>query len=118
MRQSDSEIDKNPSFLNSHNFEFLETLQKRFQEDPTNIDSSWQKYFESIQKDPQSEQKETSPSWHRTDWPPIPLSESMPPTEQSSFHELKEKISKKATEHGLTIDEQQLKQAVLDSFVL
>ena len=39
------------SYLFGHNATFIESLYKKYQEDPNNVDASWQNYFRNFQDD-------------------------------------------------------------------
>ena len=67
-------LKKDDSFLDVSSLAFIETLFKKYLEDPSCIDRSWLVYFNSInfKKEHTSEQFKR-PSWKRSDWPLTPI---------------------------------------------
>ena len=117
--QSSNEQFHNESFLQGHNAEYIEQLQARFANDPSSVDESWQQFFRALGEEPNAARAEAAgPSWGRMDWPPIPnddLTAALDGQWAAEPAKVGEKIKAKATEIGVSITEEQVKQAVLDS---
>ncbi|MER5170896.1 2-oxoglutarate dehydrogenase E1 component [Thioclava sp. GXIMD2076] len=108
------------SFLQGGNAEYVEQLYARFANDPASVDAAWADFFRQLQDDEASVKKSASgPSWERSDWPSAAPSEIMGAlTGEWPAAEVKDagkKISKKAAETGVALDEGAIKRAVLDS---
>jgi 2-oxoglutarate dehydrogenase E1 component len=107
------------SFLQGANAEYVEQLYARFADNPGAVDESWQAFFRSLGDAPGTAQAEAAgPSWGRMDWPPQPNDELTAaldgqwPAEPAAAAK---KIEAKATEKGVSLDQAQVRQAVLDS---
>ena len=109
------------SFMQGHNAEYLEQMYARYANDPNAVDESWQAFFKAMGDDEVSVKKEAAgPSWARADWPPMPnddltaalTGEWAPEPEVKSAGK---KIQAKAEEKGVSLNDDQVKRAVLDS---
>jgi 2-oxoglutarate dehydrogenase E1 component len=109
------------SFMQGHNAEYLEQMYARYANDPNAVDESWQAFFKAMGDDEVSVKQEAAgPSWARADWPPMPnddltaalTGEWAPEPEVKSAGN---KIKAKASEQGVSLNDDQVKRAVLDS---
>jgi 2-oxoglutarate dehydrogenase E1 component len=109
------------SFMQGHNAEYLEQMYARYATDPNAVDESWQSFFKEMGDDEISVKRTAEgPSWARTDWPPMPTDdltaaltgEWAPEPEVRSADK---KIRTKASEQGVSLNDEQVKRAVLDS---
>jgi 2-oxoglutarate dehydrogenase E1 component len=112
------------SFMQGHNAEYLEQLYAQYANDPNAVDEAWQQFFRALgdaELDVKAEAQ--GPSWARTDWPPQPTDDltaaltgewaaAPAPTETKAAGQ---KIVSKATEKGITLSDEAVKRAVLDS---
>ncbi len=107
------------SFLQGHNAEYVEQLYARYADNPGAVDESWQAFFKSLDDAPADAKAEaTGPSWARTDWPPVPnddLTAALDGQWPAEPAAAGKKIKEKAAEKGVTLDEAQVRAAVLDS---
>ncbi|MFT7190106.1 MAG: 2-oxoglutarate dehydrogenase E1 component [Sulfitobacter sp.] len=112
------------SFMQGHNAEYLEQLYAQYANDPNAVDEAWQQFFRALgDADLDIKAEAQGPSWARTDWPPQPADDltaaltgewaaAPAPTETKAAGE---KIVAKATEKGITLSDEAVKRAVLDS---
>ncbi|MEO0358379.1 MAG: 2-oxoglutarate dehydrogenase E1 component, partial [Pseudomonadota bacterium] len=109
------------SFMQGHNAEYLEQMYARYANDPASVDAQWAEFFRQLgDADLDVKAKTQGPSWARVDWPPA-LDDDLhgaltgeyrdEPTPQKTG----QKIAAKAAETGVTVSEDQIKHAVLDS---
>ncbi len=121
--QSPNDIFKASSFLQGHNAEYIEQLYARYANDPNAVDAGWQEFFRQLGDDGADATREAAgPSWARADWPPAPSDDltaaldgqwgDLGPAAQGKAGQ---KIADKAAETGVTLSEDQIKRAVLDS---
>ncbi len=107
------------SFLQGQNAEYVEQLQAKYASDPGSVDASWQEYFRALAEDPNAARAEAAgPSWARTDWPPVPhddLTAALDGQWAVEPEDVAKKVKAKAAEHGVSITDGQVRQAVLDS---
>ncbi|MHA3916253.1 2-oxoglutarate dehydrogenase E1 component [Halovulum sp. GXIMD14793] len=108
------------SFLQGHNAEYVEQLYARYANDPNAVDAAWQAYFESLGDAPRDVTAEAAgPSWTRGDWPPAPSDELTAALDgqwgTDPAAAVGDKISAKAGEKGISLDANQMRQAVTDS---
>ncbi|MDU8944612.1 2-oxoglutarate dehydrogenase E1 component [Ovoidimarina sediminis] len=111
------------SFLQGHNAEYIEQLYARFATDPNAVDEAWQQFFRQLgDSEVDAKREAAGPSWARRDWPPQPDDELTaaldgqwgdlgPAAEETAIAKLKDK----AAEKGVTVTDDQIKRAVLDS---
>ncbi len=119
--QSPNDQFRASSFMQGANAEYLEQLYARYANDPEAVDEAWKAFFEELGDDEISVKKEaTGPSWERRDWPPTPdddlfsaLTGQYP--EAAEMRGAGEKIREKAAEHGVSVSDDAVKRAVLDS---
>ncbi|MBD3679374.1 MAG: 2-oxoglutarate dehydrogenase E1 component, partial [Rhodobacteraceae bacterium] len=116
--QSPNDLFKASSFLQGHNAEYIEQLYARFANDPNAVDEAWQAFFRELGDDEISVKREAAgPSWHRTDWPPQPNDDLTAALDGQWAEPVKQgdKIKAKAAEKGVSVTDEQVKRAVLDS---
>ena len=117
--QSPNDIFKASSFLQGHNAEYVEQLQARFANDPASVDEAWAAFFRELGDSEMDAKREAAgPSWARADWPPRPVDELTAALDGQWPAEpemVAEKIRAKAEEKGVTLSEDAVRQAVLDS---
>ncbi|MEM9476636.1 MAG: 2-oxoglutarate dehydrogenase E1 component [Pseudomonadota bacterium] len=121
--QSPNDIFHASSFMQGHNAEYLEQLYARYAEDPNAVDEAWQSFFRQLgDTEIDAKREAEGPSWARTDWPPQPNDELTaaldgqwgdlgPGAEKKAGDKIKAKAAKK----GVEVNDDQIKQAVLDS---
>ncbi len=120
--QSPNDLFHASSFMQGHNAEYLEQMYARFANDPNAVDASWAEFFRQLGDAELDVKKEAEgPSWARTDWPPIPaddLTHALTGEWADAAVEMKaagDKIKAKAADTGVTVSDDQIKRAVLDS---
>jgi 2-oxoglutarate dehydrogenase E1 component len=109
------------SFLQGANAEYVEQLYARFANDPNAVDATWADFFRSLGDAENDVRKEAQgASWTRPDWPPLPgddltaaLTGEWPAAAEAKG--AGDKIRAKAAEAGVTLTDDQIKRAVLDS---
>jgi 2-oxoglutarate dehydrogenase E1 component len=110
------------SFMQGHNAEYLEQLYAQYANDPGAVDAAWADFFRQM-GDAELDIKAEAhgPSWARSDWPPQPhddLTLALTGDYPKAAVETKAaggKIAQKAAETGVTVSDDQIKRAVLDS---
>ncbi len=108
------------SFLQGHNAEYIEQLYARYAQDPNAVDAAWQDFFKAM-GDPSGEvvAEASGPSWARTDWPPQPADDLTAALDgqwgDDPSANAEKKITAKAAEKGVSVTEDQIRNAVLDS---
>ncbi|WP_438956483.1 2-oxoglutarate dehydrogenase E1 component [Cognatiyoonia sp.] len=113
--QSPNDVFHSSSFLQGHNAEYVEQLYARYADNPGAVDESWQAFFRSLGD---AKAEAAGPSWARADWPPQPADDLTAALDGQWPAEPKaagQKIKDKAAEKGVTLDESQVRDAVLDS---
>ncbi len=116
--QSPNDLFHASSFLQGHNAEYIEQLQARYAGDPNAVDEAWQSFFRQLGTSETDAKREAEgPSWARADWPPVPNDEMTAALDGQWAEPAKQadKIRAKATEHGVAVSDDQVKQSVLDS---
>ncbi|MEP4198981.1 MAG: 2-oxoglutarate dehydrogenase E1 component [Aliishimia sp.] len=106
------------SFMQGHNAEYLEQLYARYANDPNAVDEGWRDFFKALgDADLDVKQEAAGPSWARADWPPQPNDDLTQALDGQWAEPAKaaEKIKGKAAEKGVSVSDDQIKQAVLDS---
>ena len=118
--QSPNDMFHASSFMQGHNAEYLEQLYAQYANDPSAVDAAWAEFFAAMGDNELDVKKEAAgPSWARGDWPPVPgddLTAAL--TGEWSEPEVKaagKKIAEKAKETGVSVSDDQIKRAVLDS---
>ncbi|WP_343116628.1 2-oxoglutarate dehydrogenase E1 component [Ostreiculturibacter nitratireducens] len=120
--QSPNNQFKASSFLQGGNAEYVEQLYARYAADPASVDAAWAEFFRSLGDAEMDVKREAAgPSWERADWPPTPSDDLTAaltgewPVAAKEAKAAAEKIKAKAAEAGVTVSEDQVKRAVLDS---
>ncbi|GAB1479950.1 2-oxoglutarate dehydrogenase E1 component [Paracoccaceae bacterium] len=109
------------SFLQGANADYIDQLAARFANDPASVDAQWADFFRSLgESDLDTKRAAAGPSWARADWPPVPADDLTAALtgEWPAAPEAKgagKKIVEKAAEKGVTLTEEQIQRAVLDS---
>jgi len=108
------------SFLQGHNAAYIEQIYAKYADNPAAVDEAWQAYFKGLSEDLSDVKREASgPSWSRADWPPRPNDELTAALDGQWAADpeanVKNKVSKKAAEIGVKLDDGQMRQAVTDS---
>ncbi|MCC7321885.1 MAG: 2-oxoglutarate dehydrogenase E1 component [Rubellimicrobium sp.] len=110
---------RSSSFLQGGNADYVEHLAARHAADPASVDASWAAFFAGLGDPAQmAAANAAGPSWARADWPPQPaddLTAAMDGQWPADPRKAGEKIATRAAERGVTLNEAQLRQAVLDS---
>ena len=99
------------SFLQGNSTEYLENLQTNFSKNTQDLDPQWQKFFNTIGD--VNLEGQAGPSWTRPDWPLVNYEEFETNIDLEQNHI--NKIKSKAIKNNVDVDENGLKQAVLDS---
>ena len=121
--QSPNDIFKASSFLQGHNAEYIEQLYARFANDPNAVDEGWQAFFRELgDSEIDAKREAEGPSWGRSDWPPAPNDELTSALDGqwgdlggAAQKAAGDKIASKAKEMGVSVTDDQIKRAVLDS---
>ena len=112
------------SFLDGANADYVDQLAARHAQDPSSVDPAWAAFFQSLgDSELDTKRAAQGPSWARTDWPPQPADDltaaltgewaAPPPAKEAKA--AGQKIAAKAAEAGVTLTEDQIQRAVLDS---
>ena len=120
--QSSNEFFHGSSFMQGQNAEYLENLRLNFKENQNSVDSAWQAFFQSLESNA-SEPSESSvkPSWTRQDWPQPPNDELTNAlmnewnTDSEFAIRAGQEINAKANEANITLNNDAVERAVLDS---
>ena len=112
------------SFLDGANADYVDQLQARYASDPASVDAQWAEFFRALgDSEIDAKRAAQGPSWARTDWPPQPADDltaaltgewAAPPAPKDA-KAAGAKIAAKAAEQGVTLTEDQIQRAVLDS---
>ncbi|MDF1802916.1 2-oxoglutarate dehydrogenase E1 component [Thalassovita sp.] len=121
--QSPNDMFHASSFMQGHNAEYLEQLYARWANDPTAVDAAWAEFFGQMGDAEMDVKREAEgPSWARGDWPPVPnddltaaLDGQWPTAAPAEVKSAGKKIAEKAAEKGVSVSDEQIKRAVLDS---
>ncbi|MEL7216214.1 MAG: 2-oxoglutarate dehydrogenase E1 component, partial [Pseudomonadota bacterium] len=117
--QSPNDIFHSSSFLQGHNQEYVEQLHANYAKDPASVDESWQEFFAALGEETEAAKAAAGPSWARSDWPPAPGGDLLHALDyqwdEPSAADVAKKVGKKAKEAGVSISDDQMKQAVTDS---
>ncbi len=108
------------SFLQGSNAEYIENLQVAYAAEPASVDATWRHYFDSLNE---SATKDSTPSWQRHDWPPLPDGETVAAfdgqwnrgEDDTRRAGIAEKIQVHAATGGVQLSEAGLHQRVSDS---
>jgi 2-oxoglutarate dehydrogenase E1 component len=111
------------SFLDGANADYVDQLAARHAQDPGSVDPQWAEFFKALgDSEIDTKRAAEGPSWARADWPPQPVDDltaaltgewATPPAKEAKA--AGQKIAAKATEQGVSLSDQQLQRAVLDS---
>lgn len=120
--QSPNAAFRDSSFLQGANAAWVEQLYGQWANDPAAVDQAWDEYFRSLGDDLSSVTREAQgASWARRDWPPVPADDSTAaltgewPAAKAEAKGAQDKIAAKAAEKGVSLSDEQLRRAVLDS---
>ncbi|SFR47021.1 2-oxoglutarate dehydrogenase E1 component [Yoonia tamlensis] len=117
--QSPNDILHASSFLQGHNAKYVEQLYARYADNPNAVDESWRDFFKALGDAPSDAKAEAAgASWGRMDWPPVPnddLTSALDGQWPAEPEAAGKKIAAKAAEKGVSLDENQVRNAVLDS---
>lgn len=111
------------SFLQGHNAAYIEQLYGQWAQNPQNFDAAWDAFFRGLGDAGEDAAREAEgASWKRADWPPMPSDETTaaltgewPMASKDEARAAMKKIAAKAEEKGVSLTEDQMRQAVLDS---
>ncbi|MDM7255902.1 MAG: 2-oxoglutarate dehydrogenase E1 component [Paracoccus sp. (in: a-proteobacteria)] len=111
------------SFLQGHNAAWVEQLYGQWAKDPSAVDGAWDAFFRSLEDNGDDVRRTAAgASWGRADWPPVPaddntaaLTGEWPMMPKAEAKAAMDKIAGKAGEKGVSLSDEQLKRAVLDS---
>ncbi len=111
------------SFLDGANADYIDQLAAKAAENPGSVDPTWAAFFKALgEADLATKQAAQGPSWARSDWPPVPtddltaaLTGEWPAAPVKDAKGTAEKITAKAAQAGITLTEDQVRRAVLDS---
>lgn len=112
------------SFLDGANADYVDQLQARYATDPNSVDAAWAEFFRALgDSELDAKRAAAGPSWARADWPLLPADDltaaltgewaAPPPAREAKA--AGEKIVAKAAEAGVTLSNDQIQRAVLDS---
>ncbi|PYG30587.1 2-oxoglutarate dehydrogenase E1 component [Pelagimonas varians] len=120
--QSPNDLFQASSFMQGHNAEYLEQMYARYASDPNAVDQAWQEFFRQLgDADLDVKAEAQGPSWARNDWPQQPSDEltsaltgewAPAPAETKGAGK---KIKAQAEAKGVTLTDDQVQRAVLDS---
>ena len=110
------------SFLQGANAAYVDQLYGQWARDPAAVDAAWDAFFRALGDAREDVAREAAgASWARADWPPQPAGETIAaltgewPAPPASTRAAGDKIAAKAADKGVTLSDEQLKRAVLDS---
>lgn len=111
------------SFLQGHNAAYVEQLYGQWAKNPSAVDQAWDEFFRGLgDAEGDAVREAQGASWARSDWPPQPHDENTsaltgewPQAGKAEAQAAMKKIAAKAEEKGVTLTEDQMRQAVLDS---
>ncbi|MFK5997870.1 MAG: 2-oxoglutarate dehydrogenase E1 component [Rhodobacterales bacterium] len=104
------------SFLQGQNAEYIEQLHANYVKDPASVDASWVAFFNDLGDDNDTVTKEAAgASWSRDDWPPVPNDELTAALDGQWAADPEKAIKAKATTVGVSLSDDQIQRAVLDS---
>ena len=122
--QSSNEFFHGSSFMQGQNAEYLENLRLNFKENQNSVDSAWQAFFQSLESntgEPEPSENSVKPSWTRQDWPQQPNDELTNAlmnewnTDSEFAIRAGQEINAKANEANITLSNDAVERAVLDS---
>ncbi len=112
------------SFMDGANADYIDQLAAKHAADPASVDAQWAAFFKALgDTEVDTKRQATGPSWARADWPPQPHDDLtaaltgewpiMAPAKDARA--AGEKIVAKAAESNVSLTDQQIQRAVLDS---
>jgi 2-oxoglutarate dehydrogenase E1 component len=112
------------SFMDGANADYIDQLAAKHAADPASVDAGWAAFFKSLgDTEVDTKRQANGPSWARADWPPQPHDDLtaaltgewpiMAPAKDALA--AGEKIVAKAAESNVSLTDQQIQRAVLDS---
>ena len=120
--QSSNEFFHGSSFMQGQNAEYLENLRLNFKENQNSVDSAWQAFFQSLESNAgEPSENSVKPSWTRQDWPQQPNDELTTAlmnewnTDSEFAIRAGQEINAKANEANITLSNDAVERAVLDS---
>ncbi len=120
--QSSNEFFHGSSFMQGQNAEYLENLRLNFKENQNSVDSAWQAFFQSLESNAgEPSENSVKPSWTRQDWPQQPNDELTIAlmnewnTDSEFAIRAGQEINAKANEANITLSNDAVERAVLDS---
>ena len=120
--QSSNEFFHGSSFMQGQNAEYLENLRLNFKENQNSVDSAWHAFFQSLETNASEPSKSSvKPSWTRQDWPQQPNDELTNAlmnewnTDSEFAIRAGQEINAKANEANITLNNDAVERAVLDS---
>jgi len=119
QRTAQNEAFDETSFLYGGNAQYLEQMHHRYTQNPASVDARLRAYFDGLKDDPDAVKTEASgPSWARPDWPPVAngdLVSALDGNWADVEAQLKDKITSKANGAGVSLSDDQVRSATLDS---
>lgn len=107
------------SFLYGGNAQYLEQMHHRYAQNPSSVDARLRAYFDGLKDDPGAVATEANgPSWARADWPPLANGDLVSALDSNwgeTESHLKGKIEGKASSAGVSLTDEQVRAATLDS---
>ena len=111
------------SFLQGANAAYVEQLYGQWARNPAAVDQAWDAFFRGLgDAEGDAAREADGASWKRADWPPAPTGDTIaaltgewPQSGKDDAKAAMKKIAAKAEEKGVTLSEDQMRQAVLDS---
>jgi 2-oxoglutarate dehydrogenase E1 component len=121
--QSPNSAFRSGSFLDGANADYVDQLAAKHAADPASVDAGWAEFFKALgDSEMEAKRQAQGPSWARADWPPQPVDDltaamtgEWPVMPTKDAKAAGAKIAAKATEQGVTLTQDQITRAVLDS---
>jgi 2-oxoglutarate dehydrogenase E1 component len=107
------------SFLQGTNADYVDQLAAAHAADPASVDAQWGEFFRLLgDSGLESKRAAAGASWARSDWPPQPnddLTAALTGEWPEGTKTTARKITEKAADKGVILNDAQIKRAVLDS---
>ncbi|MEM1201518.1 MAG: thiamine pyrophosphate-dependent enzyme, partial [Pseudomonadota bacterium] len=107
------------SFLYGGNANFIEQLHAQYLDNPNSLDPEWQEFFAGLADEPdQVRATAKGASWERADWPPAANGELVSALDGDWAQvetAMAGKVSARAQTGGVSLSDEELRQATLDS---
>ena len=114
--QSLNEALEATSFLYGSNAPFVEQQYERFVRNPGSVDADWRAFFQSLaDREGDVTRAAEGPSWQRQDWPRAESGEWTSALTGEWAEQTAKKIEAKAASGGVSLSEDQVRAATLDS---